>query len=74
MTGGNRLPAEVVADIAQRLVGYVVNYEGARDNRAVFAFLYLELTRNLATALDVGEPAFRDPASVAELAESLAAE
>jgi Family of unknown function (DUF5995) len=65
---------EVVADVAERLVGYVVRYEAARDSRAVFAYLYLQLTRTLATALAVGDPEFRDPSWVADLAESLADE
>ena len=68
-------PAEaVVADVAERLVGYVVRYEAARDSRAVFAYLYLQLTRSLATALSVGDPVFRDPSWVADLAENLAGE
>lgn len=74
MTEATRPAEEVVADVAERLVGYVVRYEAARDNRAVFAYLYLQLTRSLATALSVGDPAFRDPPWVADLAESLAVE
>ena len=69
-----RPPEAVVADVAERLVGYVVRYEAAHDSRAVFAYLYLQLTRSLATALSVGDPVFRDPPWVADLAESLAGE
>jgi hypothetical protein len=69
-----RPPEEVVADIAERLVGYVERYETAHDNRATFAYLYLQLTRTLATSLAVGDPAFRDPMFVADLAETLAGE
>ena len=54
--------------------GYVVRYEAAHDSRAVFAYLYLQLSRSLATALSVGDPVFRDPAWVADLAETLAGE
>jgi hypothetical protein len=74
MTVAARPPAEVVADVAQRLVQYVVRYDEARDSRAVFPYLYLQLTRSLATALAVDEPEFHDPAWVAELAEALAGE
>jgi len=74
MTEVARPAEEVVADVAERLVGYVVRYEAARDSRAVFAYLYLQLTRSLATALSVGDPVFRDPSWVADLAESLAGE
>ena len=74
MTEAARPPEEVVADVAERLVGYVVRYEAARDSRAVFAYLYLQLTRSLATALSVGDPVFRDPSWVADLAENLAGE
>src|SRR3954468_11665737 len=74
MTETVRPAEEVVADVAERLVGYVVRYEAARDSRAVFAYLYLQLTRSLATALSVGDPVFRDPSWVADLAENLAGE
>lgn len=74
MTEAGRPPEEVVADVAERLVGHVVRYEAARDSRAVFAYLYLQLTRSLATALSVGDPVFRDPSWVADLAEGLAGE
>src|SRR5215208_6249136 len=74
MTEAARPPEAVVADIAERLLGYVLRYEAARDSRAVFAYLYLQLTRSLATALSVGDPVFRDPPWVADLAESLARE
>src|SRR3954471_10872154 len=74
MTETVRPAEEVVADVAERLVGYVVRYEAERDSRAVFAYLYLQLTRSLATALSVGDPVFRDPSWVADLAENLAGE
>ncbi|RHW29021.1 hypothetical protein D0Z08_00930 [Nocardioides immobilis] len=74
MTESARLAEEAVADVAERLAEYVVRYEAARDSRAVFAYLYLQLTRSLATALSVGDPVFRDPSWVADLAESLAGE
>ena len=74
MTEAARPAEEVVADVAERLFGYVVRYEAARDSRAVFAYLYLQLTRSLATALSVGDPVFRDPSWVADLAENLAGE
>jgi uncharacterized protein DUF5995 len=74
MTEAARPPEEIVADVAERLLGYVLRYETARDSRAVFAHLYLQLTRSLATALSVGDPVFRDPSWVADLAEGLAGE
>ena len=74
MTEAARPAEAVVADVAERLFGYVVRYEAARDSRAVFAYLYLQLTRSLATALSVGDPVFRDPSWVADLAENLAGE
>jgi hypothetical protein len=64
----------VVADIAARLASDVERYEARRDTRAVFAYLYLQLTRTLATSLAVGDPVFRDPGFVANLADSLAHE
>lgn len=74
MTDPAQTPEAVVAGVAERLAGYVVRYEAAHDSRAVFAYLYVQLTRSLATALSVGEPAFRDPSWVADLAENLAGE
>ena len=74
MNAARRAPEEVVADLAERLAAYVERYEAAHDTRAVFAYLYLELTRTLATSLAVGEPRFGDPRWVAGLAERLAAE
>jgi hypothetical protein len=74
MTEAARPAEAVVADVAERLFEYVVRYEAARDSRAVFAYLYLQLTRALATALSVGDPVFRDPSWVADLAENLAGE
>jgi hypothetical protein len=74
VTGTAGAPADVVTAVADRLVGYVTRYEAARDNRAVFAYLYLCLTRNLAEGLRTGDPDFDDPAWVAHLAHELAAE
>ncbi len=74
MSATRKAPEETVADIAERLTTYVETYEAARDTRAIFAYLYLELTRTLATSLAVGEPRFGDAQWVADLAEGLAAE
>jgi hypothetical protein len=74
MTRDDRPPEHVVGDVAERLIGYVRRYEEKHDNRAVFAYLYLQLTRSLATGLAVGDPPFHDPAWVASLADALAAE
>ena len=74
MTAPGRAPEEVVADLAERLAAYVERYEAARDTRAIFAYLYLELTRTLATSLAIGEPGFGDAQWVANLAERLAGE
>ena len=74
MTATGRAPEEVVADLAERLATYVERYEAARDTRAIFAYLYLELTRTLATSLAIGEPGFGDAQWVADLAERLAGE
>ncbi len=74
MAKRGRRPEEVAGAVAERLVGYVLRYEEAHDSRAVFAYLYLQLTRSLAAALERGDPEFEDPAWVSSLAESLAAE
>jgi hypothetical protein len=74
VTAELRAPAEVVADVAEQLIRYIERYEERRDSRCVFAFLYLQLTRTLATSLGVGDPAFHNPAFVADLADCLAQE
>jgi hypothetical protein len=60
--------------VAARLSAYETRYANARDERCVFAFLYGRLTQELEAALRKGEPEFRDPDWVADLAVSLAAE
>ena len=72
MTSDGRPPERVVGDFAERLMGYVSRYEERRDSWAVFAYLYLQLTRSLATGLAVGDPQFHDPGWVASLADVLA--
>jgi hypothetical protein len=67
-------PPDVVEGVADRLVGYLMRYDAAQDSRAIFAYVYLKLTRHLADALRRGDPHFDDPAWVAQLSESLAAE
>ena len=61
-------PADVVAAAADLILQYRDRYDLARDPRAVFAFVYERLTRQLAEALR--EPgAFDDPAWIGELAD-----
>jgi Family of unknown function (DUF5995) len=67
-------PAGIVDEVADRIVGYLKRYDAAHDSRAVFAYVYLKLTRTLADALRRGDPKFDDPSWVAELSRSLAAE
>ncbi|MFD7977413.1 DUF5995 family protein [Streptomyces sp. NPDC059071] len=66
------LPAEKVALVAGLLADRVRQYDAAQDRRAAFAYTYFRLTTTLATALDAGTPAFKDPPWVAELCETLA--
>jgi hypothetical protein len=63
-------PAARVAAVALRLEDYLRRYDAARDERAIFAFLYLLITRNLAAQLPGDQAGFRDPGWVAALAES----
>ena len=66
--------AQIVGRLASRIGTYVTRYDNAREPRAVFAYTYLRLTRSLEHALAVGQPSFRDPFWVADLASSLASE
>src|SRR4051794_1114265 len=70
---GNQTPAESVALIATGLGKNLARYERECRPQAVFAYVYMRLTRRLELALTVGEPAFADPRWVADLAVSLAA-
>jgi len=72
--GKSQAPAQTVALVATRLGEYLARYERERSPQAMFAYAYMRLTRRLELALTVGEPAFADPAWVADLARSLAAE
>lgn len=59
--------AERVADLADDLAPYHRRYEDARDSRAVFAYTYYNLTRDLADRL-TGGGGFHEPDWVADLA------
>ncbi|MEU9700720.1 DUF5995 family protein [Streptomyces sp. NPDC047981] len=72
MTAESMLPAEKVTRVAALLADRVRQYDTTRDRRAAFAYTYYRLTTTLATALDTGSPAFKDPPWVAELCETLA--
>jgi hypothetical protein len=61
-----------VAQVAERLEVYLRRFDGARDHRAPFAYVYLQLTKSLATGLAVGDPGFDEPDRVADLAVALA--
>ncbi|MGH9723158.1 MAG: DUF5995 family protein [Bryobacteraceae bacterium] len=65
-------PATRVDLIADRIREAVIRFDAARDERAVFAFVYLLITRNLAGALRAGESGFDDPSWVARLTEAFA--
>ena len=67
-------PAGVVDEVADHIVGYLKRYDAAHDSRAIFAYVYLKLTRHLADALRHGDPKFDDPSWVADLSRSLAGE
>ncbi len=66
------LPADKVAQVADKLAARVGRYEAAKDSRATFAYVYYRLTASLATSLRTGATVFRDPDWVAELSYSLA--
>jgi len=57
-----------VAELADELAPYHRRYEAARDSRAVFAFVYFNLTLDLAEWLADPDNAFDDPEWVADLA------
>lgn len=59
--------ADRVADLAGDLAAYHRRYDDAHDSRAVFAYAYYNLTRDLADRLAAGG-AFHDPRWVADLA------
>jgi hypothetical protein len=65
-------PQVRVAQVAERLEGYLRRFDGARDHRAPFAYVYLRLTRSLVTGLAAGTPRFDEPDRVADLAVALA--
>jgi hypothetical protein len=75
MTGATKpSPTDVVSAVADTVAGYLRRYDAAHDSRAIFAYVYLRLTRDLAGALGRGDPEFDDPLWVAELSRALAAE
>ena len=62
--------AAKVRGLALRLAPYHRKYEEARDTRAVFAFVYLNITLDLASQLENPQSTFGDPEWVAELAHA----
>ncbi|MCU7820316.1 DUF5995 family protein [Kitasatospora sp. DSM 101779] len=72
MTIDTRPAADQVARVADLLEQRVNRYDAVRDHRAVFAYLYLRLTRALEQGLRDGRPAFVDPEWIAELSRRLA--
>jgi hypothetical protein len=63
-------PDTRVTAVALRLEDYLRRYDAAHDERAIFAFLYLLITRNLAANLADDRVEFGDPGWVAALAEA----
>ena len=60
--------AAKVRGLARRLAPYHRKYEEARDTRAVFAYVYYNITLDLAGQLEDPQSAFGDPEWVADLA------
>lgn len=60
-------PEERVRALAERLQPYHLRYEAARDPRAVFAFVYYNVTVDLAERLAAPDHGFADPGWVADL-------
>ncbi|MEV7024875.1 DUF5995 family protein [Kitasatospora sp. NPDC093558] len=71
-TADGGTPADRVARVAGLLERRVAAYDRDRDHRAVFAYLYLCLTRDLERGLRSGRPAFDDPGWIALLSGRLA--
>ncbi|QES46969.1 hypothetical protein DEJ50_02980 [Streptomyces venezuelae] len=65
--------AERVQGVVRELTARVMQYDAARDHRAVFAYTYFRLTSDLAASLRGNTPSFRTPEWVADLSVSLAA-
>src|SRR5262245_34836888 len=63
-------PDARVAAIALRLEDYLRRYDAAHDERAIFAYLYLLTTQNLAKNLADNRVEFRDPGWVAAVSEA----
>ena len=61
-----------IRQVAVRVASYVEMYEGRRDQRAVFAFVYHRLTESLADYADTGAVPFHDQAWIADLTETFA--
>ncbi|NIN70211.1 MAG: hypothetical protein GTO63_37145, partial [Anaerolineae bacterium] len=58
--------------LAERIYPYHLKYEGAQDARAVFAYVYYNITLDLAERLENPEEGFENPEWVAGLAQSFA--
>ncbi|MCH8883399.1 MAG: hypothetical protein IIA41_07870, partial [SAR324 cluster bacterium] len=60
-------PAQRLNALAGRIEGYRRKYEARRDDRAIFAFVYGGITRNLAAELEQSPGQFDDPDWVVDL-------
>jgi hypothetical protein len=58
-------------DLAARIDGYRKSFDASKDSRAVFAYTYVLITRQLSKALDTA--GFSDPTWIVRLAEAFAA-
>jgi hypothetical protein len=65
-------PVERATALERRILGYVERYDAARDERAIFAFVYSLVLGNLAKVLAADGQRFDDRAWVATLAERFA--
>lgn len=66
-------PAGLLARRADQILVYRDRFDATRDTRAVFAFVYERLTRELAARLENDANEFDDPGWIAALADSFAA-
>jgi len=73
LPGNGDGPETRVDRVAERIYAELVRFEKARDERAIFAFAYWQITRKLAAVLRGREVPFDDPSWVVSLTEAFAA-
>ena len=63
-----------IAEVARVIRTYFLKYERVHDERGIFAFVYFNITQDLANRLRNNSITFDDPEWVATLDESFAAQ